>query len=122
MRGSADLVGFQTANFARHFRQTVSRILQLEATPKGIHIDGRGGSVSVGTFPIGIDVGHLNERRKDVEVSEWVARLKERYEGKKVIVGRDKLDSIKGTLRGRRSWRTELTGYLGRRAPEVAGV
>jgi trehalose 6-phosphate synthase/phosphatase len=34
----ADLVGFQTANFARHFRQTVSRILSYEALPKGIQI------------------------------------------------------------------------------------
>ena len=34
----ADLVGFQTANYARHFRQTVSRILAYEALPKGIQI------------------------------------------------------------------------------------
>src|SRR5882724_4936671 len=33
---AADLIGFQTANFARHFRQTVSRILSLEAVPKGV--------------------------------------------------------------------------------------
>jgi trehalose-6-phosphate synthase len=32
----ADLIGFQTHSFARHFRQTVSRILSVEATPKGI--------------------------------------------------------------------------------------
>lgn len=35
---AADLVGFQTPNFARHFRQTVSRILAFEALPKGIRI------------------------------------------------------------------------------------
>ena len=34
----ADLVGFQTANYARHFRQTVSRILAYEALPKGIKV------------------------------------------------------------------------------------
>ncbi|TFK37501.1 alpha,alpha-trehalose-phosphate synthase [Crucibulum laeve] len=34
----ADLVGFQTANYARHFRQTVSRILAYEALPKGIQV------------------------------------------------------------------------------------
>lgn len=94
----ADLVGFQTANFARHFRQTVSRILQLEATPKGIQVDGRGGFVTVGTFPIGIDVAQLNERRLEPDVGEWVSRLRERYEGKKIIVGRDKLDFIKGAF------------------------
>ena len=34
----ADLIGFQTASFARHFRQTVSRILSVEALPRGIQL------------------------------------------------------------------------------------
>ncbi|UZJ54165.1 hypothetical protein CBS101457_003485 [Exobasidium rhododendri] len=92
----ADLIGFQTLNFCRHFRQTVSRILQLEATPKGIQIDGRGGFVTVAPFPIGIDVRSLNRKRAEPDVSEWVDKLRTRYAGKKVVVGRDKLDSIKG--------------------------
>ena len=78
----ADLVGFQTANFARQFRQTVSRILTFEALPKGIQIpddgfptnpgeepkvrDGnqeRGRFVDVGVFPMGIDVKQLQSRK-----------------------------------------------------------
>lgn len=78
----ADLVGFQTANNARHFRQTVSRILSVEALPKGIQIpddgfpthvgvepkvrDGnqeRGRFVDVGAFPMGIDVQQLRIRK-----------------------------------------------------------
>lgn len=57
----ADLIGFQTANFARHFRQTVSRILSAEALPKGIQLDDR--FVDVGVFPMGIDVKALTEKR-----------------------------------------------------------
>lgn len=57
----ADLIGFQTANYARHFRQTVSRILSAEALPKGIQIDGR--FVDVGVFPMGIDVQSLTAKR-----------------------------------------------------------
>lgn len=90
----ADLVGFQTHNFCRHFRQTVSRILQLEATPKGVQAETFFTTVS--SFPIGIDPRSLNAKRSDPEVTEWVAKLTERYEGKKVIVGRDKLDWIRG--------------------------
>lgn len=104
----ADLVGFQTQNFARHFRQTVSRILQLEATPKGIQIDGRGGFVTVATFPIGIDVKSLNQRRAQPDVAEWVEKLRSRYEGKKVVVGRDKLDSIKGVRQKLLAFETAL--------------
>lgn len=90
----ADLVGFQTHNFCRHFRQTVSRILQLEATPKGVQAETFFTTVS--SFPIGIDPRNLNAKRADPEVAEWVAKLTERYQGKKVIVGRDKLDWIRG--------------------------
>jgi trehalose 6-phosphate synthase complex regulatory subunit len=35
----ADLISFQTANYARHFRQTVSRILAVEALPRGIQLE-----------------------------------------------------------------------------------
>lgn len=59
---AADLVGFQTVNFARHFRQTVSRILALEALPKGIQVEGDR-FVDVGVFPMGIDVGTLREKK-----------------------------------------------------------
>ena len=57
----ADLIGFQTANYARHFRQTVSRILTAEALPKGIQLENR--FVDVGVFPMGIDVNSLTEKR-----------------------------------------------------------
>lgn len=62
---AADLVGFQTASFARHFRQTVSRILALEALPKGIQVEGAGAGrfVDVGVFPMGIDVGALTQKK-----------------------------------------------------------
>ncbi|KAI0072180.1 glycosyltransferase family 20 protein [Panus rudis PR-1116 ss-1] len=90
----ADLIGFQTANFARHFRQTVSRILTAEALPKGIQLEDR--FVDVGVFPMGIDVKALTAKRADPEVAEWVQVLKQRYAGMKLIVGRDKLDEIQG--------------------------
>lgn len=86
----------QTFGFARHFRQTVTRILQMGATPKGVQLDGHGGFVTVSPFPIGIDVRSLNRRRAEADVTEWVEKLKHRYEGKKIIMGRDKLDWIKG--------------------------
>ncbi|WFD19685.1 hypothetical protein MCAP1_001921 [Malassezia caprae] len=90
----ADLLGFQTHNFCRHFRQTVGRILQEETTARGVQL--ARSFVTVAPFPIGIDVHTLNRRRSDPEVHEWVVRLQERFAGKHVIVGRDKLDWIKG--------------------------
>ncbi|KAI6107708.1 glycosyltransferase family 20 protein [Pisolithus thermaeus] len=118
----ADLVGFQTANYARHFRQTVSRILAYESLPKGIQVEGpvapvstggeaetewresaegkktkeKGRFVDVGVFPMGIDVNSLREKKRHPEVEYWVQLLRQRYAGMKLIVGRDKLDEIQG--------------------------
>ncbi|TFY74670.1 hypothetical protein EWM64_g9341, partial [Hericium alpestre] len=91
---SADLIGFQTANYARHFRQTVARILVLETLPKGIQVDDH--FVDVAVFPMGIDVKTLTEKKREPEVSHWVQVLTERYQGVKLVVGRDKLDEVQG--------------------------
>ncbi|KAL0953061.1 hypothetical protein HGRIS_007261 [Hohenbuehelia grisea] len=56
----ADLVGFQTASYARHFRQTVSRILAFEALPKGIVVkEDEGGE--------GVRLGGQGRREEGVE-------------------------------------------------------
>lgn len=47
----ADLIGFQTYSFARHFLQTCSRILSVESNPKGIQLENT--AVNIGIFPIG---------------------------------------------------------------------
>ncbi|KAJ7630490.1 alpha,alpha-trehalose-phosphate synthase [Roridomyces roridus] len=99
---AANLIGFQTANYARHFRQTVSRIMAYEALPRGIQVsEGEGESrrirfVDVGVFPMGIDVQQLEEKKREPDVGEWVQVLKQRYAGMKIVVGRDKLDEIQG--------------------------
>ncbi|KAF9306781.1 hypothetical protein BGZ74_003338 [Mortierella antarctica] len=90
----ADLIGFQTYSFARHFLQTCSRILSVESNPKGIQLENT--AVNIGIFPIGIDTKSLNVKRQDPDVAQWVKVLKEKYAGKKLIVARDKMDYIKG--------------------------
>ena len=69
---AADLISFQTASYACHFRWTVSQILTLEALPKGIQVKSTLGSgtgsqkgrfVDVSVFPMGIDVSALWEKK-----------------------------------------------------------
>lgn len=57
----SNLIGFQTYSFARHFLQTCARILSLDTTPSGIQMDSH--YVSVGIYPIGIDMDALNKKR-----------------------------------------------------------
>ncbi|KAI6100782.1 hypothetical protein EDD16DRAFT_1731632 [Pisolithus croceorrhizus] len=116
----ADLVGFQTANYARHLRQTMSRMLVYESLPKSIQVEvhvapvstggeaekewressegkktkEKGRFVDVGVFPMGIDVNSLREKKRNPKVEYWVQLLRQRYAGMKLIVGRDKVDEI----------------------------
>ncbi len=55
------MIGFQTYSFLRHFLMTCTRLLSVESTPKGIQLDNT--IVSVGIFPIGINIMALNEKR-----------------------------------------------------------
>lgn len=73
---------------------TNTRLLCLESTPNGIQLDDS--LVSVGIFPIGVNVEEMNEKKSDPRVTMMIASLKEKYAGKKIIIGRDKDDYVKG--------------------------
>jgi len=90
----ANLVAFQTPEYAHHFLQTCSRILSLEATEDGIQRENQ--FVNVWSFPIGIDPRALAIARQEPAVLQWIGALQERYAGKRLIVARDKLDTIRG--------------------------
>ncbi|KMP05866.1 trehalose-phosphatase [Coccidioides immitis RMSCC 2394] len=90
----ANLVGFQTQEYCHHFLQTCSRILTVEATNEGVQLEDR--FVNVGTFPIGIDPPSLDLRRKGTDVENWMRTIRDRYQGKRLVVARDKLDNIRG--------------------------
>jgi trehalose-phosphatase len=90
----ANLIGFQIPEYARHFLQTCSRLLNVEATNDGVQLEDR--FVDVISLAIGIDPIALNKNREDETVAEWLVVMQERYRGKKLIVARDKLDHVRG--------------------------
>jgi trehalose 6-phosphate synthase/phosphatase len=57
----ANLIGFQTYAYARHFISTCTRVLGVESTPKGVEY--RGFHVAIAIFPIGIDVDQVKRYR-----------------------------------------------------------
>lgn len=91
---SADLVGFHTYDYARHFVSACTRIMGLEGTPEGV--EDRGSATRVAAFPIGIDPDHFTNALRDPEVRKQIDTLKARFAGKKVMLGVDRLDMIKG--------------------------
>ncbi|KAI3595043.1 glycosyltransferase family 20 protein [Moniliophthora roreri] len=64
----ADLVGFQTANYARHFRQTCSRILSVEALPRGIQLSS--------SVPTATENGQEDEKRAQTPQEEELSSAK----------------------------------------------
>ncbi|GAV60678.1 Glyco_transf_20 domain-containing protein/Trehalose_PPase domain-containing protein [Cephalotus follicularis] len=91
---AADLVGFHTYDYARHFVSACTRILGLEGTPEGVEDQGR--LTRVAAFPIGIDSERFIRALEVPQVQEHIKELKERFAGRKVMLGVDRLDMIKG--------------------------
>ncbi|XP_074311183.1 alpha,alpha-trehalose-phosphate synthase [UDP-forming] 1-like [Silene latifolia] len=91
----ADLVGFHTYDYARHFVSACTRILGLEGTPEGVE-DDQGRLTRVAAFPIGIDSERFIRALELPQVQEHIRELTERFSGRKVMLGVDRLDMIKG--------------------------
>lgn len=91
----ADLVGFHTYDYARHFLSACSRVLDLTTTtPKGIEFGGR--FCSIGVYPIGIDPNQIASALGSRQVDKRARELGAVFEGRKVLIGVDRLDYIKG--------------------------
>lgn len=90
----ADLIGFHTYDYARHFISSCTRILGLEGTPEGV--EDNGALTRIAAFPIGIDPERFTAALDAPAVQGHVAKLLHRYAGRKVMLGVDRLDVIKG--------------------------
>ncbi|KAJ3242197.1 Trehalose-6-P synthase/phosphatase complex synthase subunit [Chytriomyces hyalinus] len=91
---AADLIGFHTYDYARHFLSSCARILGVHTMPNIVEFEGR--QVHVGTFPIGIDPDKFTTAIGQTNVAARIQALKTRFEGLRVLVGVDRLDYIKG--------------------------
>ncbi|KAG0273014.1 threalose-6-phosphate phosphatase [Linnemannia exigua] len=110
----ANQIGFQTYSYARHFISCCTRVNGYESTPRGV--DAMGSTVWVGTFPIGIDAERVERQRKAPGVLPKMDAIRKTYKGKRIIVGRDKLDLVKGVLQKLQAYEKFLNDY-----PEMQG-
>lgn len=107
---SCDLIGFHTYDYARHFLSSVSRIVaDVKTLPNGIQFEGR--SISIGAFPIGIDVEKFTEGVLKPSVVDRIAQLKRKFGDTKIIVGVDRLDYIKGVPQKLHAFEVFLTEH-----------
>ena len=98
----ADLVGFHIYDYARHFHTACSRVLGTGGSEgvtegnEGIfdHFSRR--SIAVDAFPIGIDPSRFEACLETPLVKDKIIDLQRRFDGKKVLLGIDRLDYVKG--------------------------
>ncbi|KAF1356607.1 alpha,alpha-trehalose-phosphate synthase-like protein subunit Tps2 [Delphinella strobiligena] len=91
----ANMIGFQAFSYSRHFSSCSTRVLGFDSSANGV--DAYGAHVAVEVFPIGINVAATHTMAfNDPDVDEKIAGIRDIYAGKKVIVGRDRLDSVRG--------------------------
>jgi trehalose 6-phosphate synthase/phosphatase len=90
----ADLIGFHTYDYARHFTSSTLRLLGYESHHGTLRVGNR--SVSVDAFPIGIDYEKFTTTLKSPELAEEIAMLDSHYDGQRIILSVDRLDYSKG--------------------------
>lgn len=92
----ADLIGFQTYEYARHFQSSAVRLLGLESSHKGVEYNGHFARVTI--CPVGIDADKYTSLVGTNSVQEQIKQMKNQFAGKKVILGVDPLDLTKGLV------------------------
>ncbi len=91
----SNMVGFQSFSYSRHFSSCCTRVLGFDSSSAGV--DAYGAHVAVDVFPIGIDAAAVEKDAfSDEDIVQKMAAIQELYAGKKVIVGRDRLDTVRG--------------------------
>jgi trehalose 6-phosphate synthase/phosphatase len=90
----ADLIGFHSYDYVRHFLSSVCRITGLEQTLARLTVGNR--LVKVDAFPMGIDYSKYAEAINDPEVQKEVDRISAKIGERKIIMSVDRLDYTKG--------------------------
>lgn len=95
---NADVVGFHTFDYARHFLSCTTRLLGLShKTERGaLAIDYYGRAVSVKICPTGVDVARLQEGIMWPDSVQRRQAYRRQFEGRKVFLGVDDFDVFKG--------------------------
>ncbi|KAK4596893.1 hypothetical protein RGQ29_014790 [Quercus rubra] len=97
---NADLIGFHTFDYARHFLSCCSRMLGLTYESKRgyIGLEYYGRTVSIKILPVGIHMGQLQSVLSLPETEEKVTELLKQYceQGRIMLLGVDDMDIFKG--------------------------
>ena len=114
----ADLIGFHTYDYERHFLSSVKRILKKEVSFNRIIMDTR--EVVVNTFPMGIDYNKFNNAAQlhldmaadeKTDLKKQLELHKKGADKGKLILSIDRLDYTKGVVNRIKAFELFLSKY-----------
>ena len=106
----ANMIGFQSYSYSRHFSSCCTRILGFDSSSAGV--DAYGAHVAVDVFPIGINAASTQKQAYgDPVIEEKIKAIKDMYPDKKIIIGRDRLDAARGVLQKLQAFEMFLERY-----------
>lgn len=94
---AADLVGFHTSSYLRHFASSVLWVLGVPVDVDSVRWKGR--VVKLGAFPMGVDAAAFGAKAAGPDVEARVREIRGGDEAGHVLVGIDRLDYTKGIPR-----------------------
>ena len=93
----ANLIGFHTFSYARHFGDALLGTLGIEPELDRVDVDGR--NVTLGVFPMGIDVESFEKLAEQESIAQKAAELRQAQGVQHLLLGVDRLDYTKGIPR-----------------------
>ncbi len=110
----ADLIGFHTYGYVRHFLSSVRRVLGHEHSFGEVRTGTR--VVRTDLFPMGIDYHRFADSAGSTPVQKEITRVRQKYGSRKIVLSFDRLDYTKGI-----PLRLEAFDTLLERKPEYQG-
>jgi trehalose 6-phosphate synthase/phosphatase len=93
----ADLLGFHTFAYMRHFLASLLHVEGVEAEIDRVHLGDR--DVRLGVFPMGVDAARFGELAQDADVQLEADAIRRDAGGRHIVLGVDRLDYTKGIPR-----------------------
>ena len=92
----ADLIGFHTHDYVRHFIQSAKMILKVDEQFNNIQYEGR--HIKADLFPLGVNFEKFHQSGSEEDVIELKETIRNKLSGTKIIFSIDRLDYSKGLM------------------------
>ena len=93
----ADLLGFHTFGYLRHFRSAALRLLGAESDITHVRAPD-GHRAALGVYPIGINAKKFDETLDQPDQTKRQQKFRDTFQGKKLVISVERMDYTKGIL------------------------